>query len=31
MKIGLIPVNVAVQKVEFMVGIAQLAESLGFE
>ena len=31
MKIGLVPVNVAVPNVEAMVGLAQLAESLGFE
>jgi probable F420-dependent oxidoreductase len=31
MKIGLIPVNVAVPNVEAMVGMAQLAEGLGFE
>ena len=30
-KIGLIPVNVGVQSVEQMVGMAQLAESLGYE
>jgi probable F420-dependent oxidoreductase len=31
MKIGLIPVNVAVPNVEAMIGLAQLAESVGFE
>ncbi len=31
MKFGLIPVNVGVSKVEHMVGLAQLAESAGFE
>lgn len=31
MKIGLIPVNVGVPNVQAMVGMAQLAESLGFE
>jgi probable F420-dependent oxidoreductase len=31
MKIGLIPVNVGVPNVEAMIGMAQLAESLGFE
>ena len=31
MKIGLIPVNVAVPNAEAMVGLAQLAEGLGFE
>ena len=31
MKIGLIPVNVAVPNVEAMIGLAQLAEGLGFE
>lgn len=31
MKIGLIPVNVGVPNVEAMVGMAQLAEGLGFE
>jgi probable F420-dependent oxidoreductase len=31
MKIGLIPVNIAVPNVEAMIGIAQLAEKVGFE
>ncbi len=31
MKIGLIPVNVGVDSVEAIVGLAQLAESVGFE
>jgi probable F420-dependent oxidoreductase len=31
MKIGLIPVNVAVPNVEAMIGMAQLAEKVGFE
>ena len=31
MKIGLIPVNVAVPNTESMIGMAQLAEGLGFE
>jgi len=31
MKIGLIPVNVGVPNAEAMIGMAQLAESLGFE
>jgi len=31
MKIGLIPVNVAVPNVEAMIGLAQLAEKVGFE
>jgi len=31
MKIGLIPVNVGVKSVDEMVGLAQFAESLGFE
>lgn len=31
MKIGLIPVNVAVPSVEAMIGLAQLAEGVGFE
>lgn len=31
MKIGLIPVNVAVPHVEAMIGLAQLAENVGFE
>lgn len=31
MKIGLIPVNVGVPNVEAMIGMAQLAEGLGFE
>ena len=31
MKIGLIPVNVGVPNVEAMVGMAQLAEGIGFE
>ncbi len=31
MKIGLIPVNVAVPNAQAMIGLAQLAESLGFE
>jgi probable F420-dependent oxidoreductase len=31
MKIGLIPVNVAVPNVEGMIGLAKLAESVGFE
>ncbi len=31
MKIGLIPVNVAVPNAEAMIGLAQLAESVGFE
>jgi probable F420-dependent oxidoreductase len=31
MKFGLIPVNIGVEKVEQMIGVAQLAESVGFE
>ena len=31
MKIGIIPVNIGIQKTEQMVGIAQLAESVGME
>ena len=31
MKIGLIPVNVGVSNAQAMVGMAQLAEGLGFE
>ncbi len=31
MKIGLIPINVGQSKVEHMIGLAQLAEQLGFE
>ena len=31
MKFGLIPVNIGVQSTEQMVGMAQLAESRGFE
>lgn len=31
MKIGLIPINVGQSKVEHMIGLAQLAEGLGFE
>ena len=31
MKIGLVPINVGVQSAEQMVGLAKLAESLGFE
>jgi len=31
MKIGIIPVNVGVESVEQMVGLAQLAETLNFE
>ena len=31
MKVGLIPVNIGVESVESMVGLAQLAEGLGFE
>jgi probable F420-dependent oxidoreductase len=31
MKIGLVPINVGVQSAEQMIGLAKLAESLGFE
>ena len=31
MKIGLIPVNIGIEKTEHMVGMAQLAESVGYE
>ena len=31
MKIGIIPVNLGVESVEQMVGLAQLAESLNYE
>jgi len=31
MKIGIIPVNIGIQKTEHMVGLAQLAESVGIE
>ena len=31
MKVGLIPVNVGSSNVENMVGLAQLAEGVGFE
>ncbi|MFT6753758.1 MAG: alkanesulfonate monooxygenase SsuD, partial [Candidatus Azotimanducaceae bacterium] len=31
MKIGLIPVNIGIQSAEQMIGMAQLAEKLGYE
>ena len=31
MKFGLIPVNIGVQSTEQMIGMAQLAEQLGYE
>jgi len=31
MKIGIIPVNIGIEKTEHMVGLAQLAESVGYE
>ena len=31
MKIGLIPINVGVQSADDIIGLAQLAETLGYE